>query len=160
MTELKHLSTPWDVDRHIVLEAERLVLVRFSGFEFGPQDPKDPQHPNYLSCLRMDDVLSQIAPRVCKFCVVYAVDTSSVTEFNGMYELGPDIGDPFAVMFFFRGRHIKVDVGTGNNYKINFVVDDEDLIEVVKEVFVEAKRGRNICLASRKFPHASIQRLA
>lgn len=47
-----------------------------------------------------------------------------------MYELY----DPCTVMFFFRNKHIMVDLGTGNNNKINWALDDKqemiDLIEV------------------------------
>ena len=49
-----------------------------------------------------------------------------------MYELY----DPCTTMFFFRNKHIMVDLGTGNNNKINWALDDKsemiDLIEVYK----------------------------
>ena len=34
-------------------------------------------------------------------------------DFNAMYELY----DPMSIMFFFRNKHIMVDLGTGNNNK-------------------------------------------
>lgn len=47
-----------------------------------------------------------------------------------MYELY----DPCTTMFFFRNKHIMVDLGTGNNNKINWALDDKqemiDLVEV------------------------------
>jgi DIM1 family U5 snRNP protein len=49
-----------------------------------------------------------------------------------MYELY----DPCTTMFFFRNKHIMVDLGTGNNNKINWALDDKqemiDLVEVKK----------------------------
>lgn len=51
-----------------------------------------------------------------------------------MYELY----DPCTVMFFFRNKHIMIDLGTGNNNKINWALDDKqemiDLIEVIKRI--------------------------
>lgn len=55
-----------------------------------------------------------------------------------MYELY----DPCTTMFFFRNKHIMIDLGTGNNNKINWALDDKqemiDLIEVelAKVVFI------------------------
>ena len=38
-----------------------------------------------------------------------------------MYELY----DPCTVMFFFRNKHIMIDLGTGNNNKINWAMEDK-----------------------------------
>ena len=48
----------------------------------------------------------------CKnFAVVYLVDITEVPDFNKMYELY----DPCTVMFFYRNKHIMIDLGTSNN---------------------------------------------
>lgn len=39
-------------------------------------------------------------------------------DFNVMYELY----DPCTIMFFFRNKHIMIDLGTGNNNKVRHVV--------------------------------------
>lgn len=57
----------------------------------------------------MDEVLCSVAPLVANFAVVYLVDITEVPDFNTMYELY----DPCTVMFFFRNKHIMVDLGTG-----------------------------------------------
>lgn len=45
-----------------------------------------------------------------------------------MYELY----DPCTVMFFFRNKHIMVDLGTGNNNKINWPLEDkQELIDII-----------------------------
>ena len=53
-----------------------------------------------------------------------------------MYELY----DPCTTMFFFRNKHIMVDLGTGNNNKINWALDDKqemiDLVEVYLYNFI------------------------
>ena len=58
-----------------------------------------------------------------------------------MYELY----DPCTTMFFFRNKHIMVDLGTGNNNKINWALDDKqemiDLVEV--HLYIQTKRKRN-----------------
>ena len=48
------------------------------------------------------------------YAVIYLVDISEVPDFNTMYELY----DPCTVMFFYRNRHIMIDLGTGNNNKV------------------------------------------
>lgn len=107
---LPHLRTAWDVDRTIVLEEKRVVVIRF-----GKDD--DP------TCMRMDEQLSRIAEDVKNFAAVYVVDTGEVPEFNEMYELY----DPCTVMFFFRNKHIMIDLGTGNNNKITWVIEEKQV---------------------------------
>ena len=46
---------------------------------------------------------------------------AQVPDFNAMYELY----DPCTVMFFFRNKHIQIDLGTGNNNKVNWAMDDK-----------------------------------
>lgn len=41
--------------------------------------------------------------------VFYLVDIDEVPDFNKMYELY----DPVTVMFFYRNKHIMIDLGTG-----------------------------------------------
>lgn len=78
-----------------------------------------------------DEILSGIAETVKNFSVIYVVDIKEVPEFNEMYELYDDC----TTMFFFRNKHIMIDLGTGNNNKINWALPDKqefiDLIEVV-----------------------------
>jgi DIM1 family U5 snRNP protein len=102
--------------------------------------------------MKMDETLYGVAERVKNFAVIYLVDITEVPDFNKvltseccifipkcadsnnyfkqMYELY----DPCTVMFFYRNKHIMVDLGTGNNNKINWAMDDKqemiDLIEV------------------------------
>ena len=57
------------------------------------------------------------------FCVIYLVDITEVPDFNKMYELY----DPCTIMFFFRNKHIMIDLGTGNNNKINWAMEDKQV---------------------------------
>jgi U5 snRNP protein, DIM1 family len=88
----------------------------------------------------MDETLLNVSERVKNFAVIYLVDITEVPDFNKaspwrhccplgcpvrsssplgivgqMYELY----DPCTVMFFYRNKHIMIDLGTGNNNKIN-----------------------------------------
>ena len=100
---LPHLKNGWEVDQAILREEERLVVVRF-GHDWDP------------SCMQMDEILYKCANKIKKFAVIYLVDISKVPDFNTMYELY----DPTTVMFFYRNKHMMVDLGTGNNNKINW----------------------------------------
>ena len=46
-----------------------------------------------------------------------------------MYELY----DPCTLMFFYRNKHMMIDLGTGNNNKINWPMEDEqELIDIIE----------------------------
>lgn len=48
-------------------------------------------------------------------------------DFNDMYELY----DPCTVMFFFRNKHIMIDLGTGNNNKISWAFNNKQEVRAV-----------------------------
>ena len=80
----------------------------------------------------MDETLFGVSERVKNFAVVYLVDTTQVPDFNKMYELY----DPCTVMFFYRNKHIMIDLGTGNNNKINWAIDSkQEMIDLIETVY-------------------------
>jgi U5 snRNP protein, DIM1 family len=69
-----------------------------------------------------------------------------VTAFNAMYELY----DPCTVMFFFRNKHIMIDLGTGNNNKINWAMNDkQEFIDIVETVYRGARKGRGLVVSPK-----------
>lgn len=66
--------------------------------------------------MQMDEGLYKVSEKIKRFAVVYLVDITKVPDFNTMYELY----DPVTIMFFFRNKHMMIDLGTGNNNKINW----------------------------------------
>jgi DIM1 family U5 snRNP protein len=132
---LPPLRTAWAVDQAIVNEEKRVVVIRFGHDEDG-------------TCMKMDETLSKIADDVKNFAVVYLVDTSEVPEFNEMYELY----DPSTVMFFFRNKHIMIDLGTGNNNKINWAISDpSDMIDIIETIYRGARKGRGLVVSPKDF---------
>ena len=105
---LPHLRTGWAVDQAILNEGDRVVVIRFG-------------HDHDATCMQMDEVLMNISESVKNFCSIYLVDITEVPDFNTMYELY----DPCTVMFFYRNKHIMVDLGTGNNNKINWALNNK-----------------------------------
>lgn len=94
------------------------------------------------------ETLYKVAEKVKNFAVVYLVDVAQVRDFNEVYKLT----DPCTVMFFFRDKHIMVDMGTGNNNKITFpMTDQQDLIDIVEVVYRGAKKGRGLVNAPRDY---------
>jgi U5 snRNP protein, DIM1 family len=160
------LTKAWDVDRFIVLgSVEKLVAIFFCPFfdqmETGVKPlSKNGEKQEDLAALRkqqqyvvesamMKNTLDRIGTRVSRFCTIYYVDTSKVTEFDALYELFAD--EPFALMFFYKNKHVKVDVGTGNNNKINFPVDEDDLIYMVEGIYIGAKAGKPVVDSRKQF---------
>ena len=71
--------------------------------------------------MKMDEILYKVAEKIKKFAVIYLVDITDVPDFNTMYELY----DSVTVMFFFRNKHMMIDLGTGNNNKINWPLNNK-----------------------------------
>lgn len=100
------------------------------------------------SCMRMDEHLYKIAEKVKNFAVIYLVDNSKVPDFNKMYELY----DPVTLMFFYRNKHIMIDLGTGNNNKINWVLSSpQELVDIVEAVYRGAKKGRGLVISPKDY---------
>lgn len=96
----------------------------------------------------MDELLYGVAELVKRFAVIYLVDIDEVPDFNKMYELY----DACTVMFFFRNRHILVDLGTGNNNKINWAMQDkQELLDVIETVYRGAKKGKGLVVSARDY---------
>lgn len=132
---LPQLQSGWAVDQAILTEEDRVVCIRFG-------------HAYDDTCLVMDEVLAGLAEKVKKFCVVYLVDITEVPDFTEMYELT----DACSVMFFYRNKHIMVDMGTGNNNKINWALDSEDeMIAIIESVYRGASRGRGLVVAPKDY---------
>lgn len=91
--------------------------------------------------MQMDEVLASVAEKIKRSSVIYLVDITEVSNFNEMYELY----DPCTVMFFFRNKHIMIDLGTGNNNKINWALTDkQEFIDIVETVYGGARKGRGL----------------
>jgi len=132
---IPHLVTGWHVDQAIMSEEDRLVVIRF-GRDWDPD------------CMRQDEVLYKIADRVKNFAVIYVCDLDQVPDFKQMYELY----DPVTLMFFFRNKHMMCDFGTGNNNKLNWVLEDkQELIDIVETVYKGAKKGRGLVVSPKDY---------
>ncbi|CAD6567403.1 MAG: U4/U6-U5 snRNP complex subunit dib1 [Alectoria sarmentosa] len=130
---LPHLVTGWHVDQAILSEEERLVVIRF-GRDWD------------ADCMRQDEVLYRIADRVKNFAVLYVCDLDQVPDFKQMYELY----DPVTLMFFFRNKHMMCDFGTGNNNKLNWVLEDkQELIDIIETIYRGAKKGRGLVVSPK-----------
>ncbi|EMS66935.1 Thioredoxin-like protein 4A [Triticum urartu] len=96
----------------------------------------------------MDEVLSGVAETIKNFAVIYLVDITEVPDFNTMYELY----DPSTVMFFFRNKYIMIDLGTGNNNKINWAMKDkQEFVDIVETVYRGARKGRGLVIAPKDY---------
>ena len=132
---LPHLHSGYAVDQAILSEELRVVILRF-GHDWDP------------TCMQMDEILSQCSDSIKNFAVVYLVDITEVPDFNTMYELY----DPCTVMFFFRNKHIMIDLGTGNNNKINWAMSDkQEFVDIVETVYRGARKGRGLVVSPKDY---------
>ena len=132
---LPHLHSGWAVDQAILGEEERVVVLRF-GHDYDPV------------CMVMDETLAGVAEQTKNFAVIFLVDISQVPDFNTMYELY----DPCTIMFFYRNKHIMIDLGTGNNNKINWAMNDkQEFIDIVETVYRGARKGRGLVVSPKDY---------
>lgn len=149
---LPHLPTAWHVDQAILSEEERLVVIRF-GAQPNPiavlcHANNPPGRDWDPDCMRQDEVLYKIADRVRNFAVIYLVDLDQVPDFKQMYELY----DTVTLMFFFRNKHMMCDFGTGNNNKLNWVLEDkQELIDIIETIYRGAKKGRGLVVSPKDY---------
>ena len=132
---LPHLNNGWEVDQAILTEEDRVVVIRFGR----DSDP---------TCMIQDEVLMSIAEKVKNFAVIYLVDIEEVPDLNTMYELY----DACTTMFFFRNKHIMIDLGTGNNNKINWALDSkQEFIDIVETIYRGAIKGRGLVVSPKDY---------
>ena len=132
---LTHLDSGWEVDQAILTEEDRLVVIRF-GHDYDPQ------------CMQMDEILYKCAEEVKNFAVIYVVDISKVPDFNTMYELY----DPCTTMFFYRNKHMMIDLGTGNNNKINWPMNNKkEFIDILETIYKGARKGKGLVNAPKDY---------
>ncbi|KAF9814445.1 hypothetical protein SFRURICE_000172 [Spodoptera frugiperda] len=85
------------------------------------------------TCMKMDEVLYSIAEKVKNFAVIYLVDITEVPDFNKMY-------------------HIMIDLGTGNNNKINWPLEDkQEMIDIIETVYRGARKGRGLVVSPKDY---------
>mmetsp|Transcript_15546 Transcript_15546/g.39913 ORF Transcript_15546/g.39913 Transcript_15546/m.39913 type:complete len:143 (-) Transcript_15546:147-575(-) len=132
---LPHLHSGWAVDQAILGEEERVVVIRFG-------------HDWDETCMEMDEVIAGVSDKCKNFAVFYLVDIGEVPDFNTMYELY----DPCTTMFFFRNKHIMIDLGTGNNNKINWAMNDkQEFIDIVETIYRGARKGRGLVVSPKDY---------
>ncbi|ONH77917.1 Spliceosomal protein DIB1 [Pichia kudriavzevii] len=138
---LVNLPTGWHVDAAILSENDRVVIIRFA--------------KNGLSreTLSIDRILEKAAPLVAGFAAIYLCDTSTVPDFDEMYALNEG-GAPFNVMFFWRNKHVMVDFGTGENNKMDFLINNvQELIDIIECVYRGAIQGKGLVVAPRDYSY-------
>lgn len=132
---LPHLHNGWEVDQAILQEENRLVCIRFG-------------HDYERECMKMDELLYKVAEKVKDFCIIYLVDITEVPDFNVMYELYDNV----SVMFFYRNKHMMIDLGTGNNNKINWALNSsQELIDIIEAIYRGAKKGRGLVVSPKDY---------
>lgn len=132
---LPHLRNGWQVDQAIMTEDNKVVVIRF-GHDWDP------------TCMVMDETLYRIAELVRNYAVIYLVDVTEVPDFNKMYELY----DPCTVMFFYRNRHMMIDLGTGNNNKINWAIENkQEMINIIETIYRGASKGRGLVISPKDY---------
>lgn len=135
MEDLIQLQNAWQVDKAILSEEERLVVLLFG-------------HSNNPHVLQMSALLSSLSPLVRNYAVIYTVDTRQVPDFDAIYELYDDV----TTMIFWRGKHMQVDLGTGNNNKITWALrEKQEMLDILEVVYKGARKGKGLVISPRDY---------
>lgn len=63
-----------------------------------------------------------------------------------------ELYDPMTIMFFYRNKHMMCDFGTGNNNKLNWVLEDkQELIDIIETIYRGAKKGRGLVVSPKDY---------
>eukprot|EP01080_Neovahlkampfia_damariscottae_P000014 gene14-4265_t len=85
-------------------------------------------------CIQQDEVLAKIAEKLKNMAIIFLVDISKVPDFNTM------------------NRHMLMDLGTGNNNKINFLIKEkQEVIDIVETVFRGARKGKGLVISPKDY---------
>ncbi|ANZ76514.1 BA75_03883T0 [Komagataella pastoris] len=100
----------------------------------------------------MDEILYRVTEEVKNFAVCYLVNIDEVPDFNTMYELY----DPMTIMFFHRNKHMMCDFGTGNNNKLNFVLQSkQEMIDIIETIYRGAMKGKGLVVSPKGYSHTN-----
>ncbi|CAK9019624.1 Thioredoxin-like protein 4A (DIM1 protein homolog) (Spliceosomal U5 snRNP-specific 15 kDa protein) (Thioredoxin-like U5 snRNP protein U5-15kD) [Durusdinium trenchii] len=139
---LSHLHAAWQVEKVVTEEEARVILLRF-GCDYDPD------------CKLMDEILLAISDKVKAKCEIFLVDVSQVQDFTQQYELY----DPCTLMFFYKGRHLQLELGLGERYKITWPIGEEkELISIIDAIHRGAQQGRDLIVAPQDRSLAPLER--
>lgn len=101
------------------------------------------------NCLQMDEILKEAASTVESACTVYAVDAREVPECAQEFQ----IAEPLALLFFFRGKLLQLEMGAGARHKgITWALSGrQEFLDLVEAVVRGAQQGRDLIVAPKDY---------
>merc|ERR1712232_1022848 len=101
-------------------------------------------------CMQMDQVIASTIDAVQSHCSIYAVDVREVPECVQEFNLA---GQSLALVFFFKGKPLRIDVGKGNlQTAITWAIEDrQEFVDLVEAVCRGAQQGRDFIVAPRDY---------
>ncbi|KAI8804589.1 mitosis protein DIM1-domain-containing protein [Cladochytrium replicatum] len=125
---LERLGSKVDVDLAIRNTRDKVLVLRF-----GRSDD--------VGCMEQDRVLEKAKELLRRMAEIYTVDVEDVPVYTAYF----DITLIPATIFFYNGRHMKVDYGTPDHTKwIGAFVDKQDCIDLVETILRGAKKDKFI----------------
>jgi DIM1 family U5 snRNP protein len=137
---LPRLHTTFSIDQAVMGEENqnKVVCLRL-GHDFDP------------NCMMMDEVLKGARQTVEPLCAIYAIDVREVPECAQEFQLGGP--QPLALMFFFRGRPIQLDLGEGRRgAQFTWALgSQQEFLDLCEAVCRGAQQGREVVTAPRDY---------
>jgi len=135
ISKMQTLKSSLELDRAILNEKHRLIVIRFGD-------------ENDVETLYMDEVINKSIESLNNIAVFYKMDLKTAEEVVSIYELI----DPCSLMFFFRNKHIMVDLGTGNYNKINWLFNSkQDCIDIIETIYRGVIKGKTLIFFNHNY---------
>jgi len=124
--EKKILNSEYSVDQAL-LDEKKKIMVIFFGF--------NEKMSIKLYNLEIEFTLKKFS----KFFALYVIDNKKMINFNRMYELFKKK----CLIFFFKNKIIQIDLGSGNNNKIEkFYINKKDSIHFLETIYWNLIKGK------------------
>mmetsp|Transcript_111916 Transcript_111916/g.198205 ORF Transcript_111916/g.198205 Transcript_111916/m.198205 type:complete len:147 (+) Transcript_111916:134-574(+) len=136
--ELPRLHSAYSLEQAVMGESSKVVCLRIS------QD-HDPE------CMKMDEILSSAKSTVEEGCNIFCVDVREVPECIPEFQLT----EPLALIFFFKGKPLQLDLGEGPRAKITWALGStQEFVDLVEACHRGGHSGRDLIIAPRDYSMA------
>eukprot|EP00928_Gymnodinium_smaydae_P048167 TRINITY_DN32198_c0_g1_i1.p1 TRINITY_DN32198_c0_g1~~TRINITY_DN32198_c0_g1_i1.p1 ORF type:complete len:169 (-),score=31.62 TRINITY_DN32198_c0_g1_i1:149-655(-) len=152
-SSVQKLTTAYSVQQAVLNEQTKVVCLRV-GNEFDHD------------CMRMDAVLAEAANTTRDTCNIYTVEVRDVPECVQEFQVSdpssmPGLPGPagaasqttaMAVVFFFKGRLLQLDLGSGPRPKISWAIENQqEFVDLLNAVHHGAQQGREVITAPKDY---------
>mmetsp|Transcript_14556 Transcript_14556/g.31892 ORF Transcript_14556/g.31892 Transcript_14556/m.31892 type:complete len:144 (+) Transcript_14556:64-495(+) len=133
---LPRLHNAYDIEQAVIRDPAKVTCLRF-GQDYDQE------------CMKMDEVLFNASRAVEGACSIFAVNTREACQGSDQFQF---VGNLTMLVFFFRGRHLQLDVGNNIQPGVSWAFSSQqEFLDLVEAVYRGATQGRDVILAPKDY---------